>query len=326
MIGADRPLRIAGAAPNAPPTPIVPLSVATTSMGGRLVVHLAAMGDEERARRDARRLLSRVGRWADRLSRHLETSELSTLNADPRSTVTVGPTLGAVLRAGLEAGDESGGLVDIALLDARLAAEAPPSSAPTIVRPRAWSLASGPRRSVVVSRPPGLRFDLGGVAKGWLADRGLELLSAWPSAVVDADGDLAVRSAPGQLWAVAVDDPRTEGAALAVLHLSAPRDGWPVRWGVATSGTSVHRWRHGESWRHHLIDPRTGDPAVTDVVQASVVCGSALRAEALAKAAVIAGSLDGLALLERAGVRGAVLLTERGEALTLPQTLALLAA
>jgi len=308
------------------PAPIVPLSVATTAMGGRLVVHLAATADEERARRDARRLLSRIGRWADRLSRHLEISELAALNADPRPSVSVGPTLGAVLWAGLEAADESQGLVDITLLDARLAAETPPAAAPTTVGPRTWSLTSAARGAVLVHRRPGVRFDLGGVAKGWLADRGLALLSSWPSAVVDADGDLAVRCAPGQLWAVAVDDPRTDGAALAILHLSAPRSGWPVSWGVATSGTSVHRWGHGDSLRHHLIDPRTGAPAVTDVIQATVVCGSALRAEALAKAAVIAGTLDGLALLERNGVRGAVLLTQSGETLALPQTLALLAA
>ena len=55
-----------------------------------------------------------------------------------------------------------------------------------------------------------------------------------------------------------------------------------------------------------------------------MIAGSALRAEALAKAAVIAGSFEGFALLERARVQGAVILTERGETLALPQTLALL--
>jgi thiamine biosynthesis lipoprotein len=78
------------------------------------------------------------------------------------------------------------------------------------------------------------------------------------------------------------------------------------------------------SSNHHIIDPRTGLPAQTDVVQATVVAGSALRAEALAKAALIAGSANGLRLLERAGVRGAVLLTAEGEVLALPATLALL--
>lgn len=326
MIAADRQVRATRAPRDIRPTPIVPVSVATAAMGGRLVVHLAAASEERRARHDAERVLSRMIRWADRLSRHLDTSELSALNADPRAAVTVGPTLGAVLCAGLDAGQESVGLVDIALLDARLAAEGLADGPPAGTAPREWSIARGPRRTAVVHRAPGVRFDLGGVAKGWLADRGLDLLSAWPSAVIDADGDLAVRCAPGQLWAVALDDPRTDGAALAVLHLAAPRDGQAVRWGVATSGTSVHRWRHGDRVHHHLIDPRTSAPAITDVVQATVVCGSALRSEALAKTAVIAGSVDGMALLERAGVQGAVILTERGETLALPQTLALLAA
>ena len=326
MSATDQATGTARASREAPPAPIVPVSVATTAMGGRLIVHLAAAAGDARARHDARRVLARVSRWADRLSRHLETSELSALNADARSSVTVGPTLAAALWAGLEAAETSEGLVNITLLDARLLAEGLPAAGPGAVVPGAWALTSGPRRTATVRRAPGLRFDLGGVAKGWLADRGLELLASWPGAVIDADGDLAVRCAPGQVWAVAVDDPRSDGAALAILHLSAPRTGWPVRWGVATSGTSVHRWRHGDEVRHHLIDPRTGAPAVTDVVQATVVCGSALRAEALAKAVVIAGSIDGLALLERAGVPGAVILTERGETLALPSTLALLAA
>ena len=63
---------------------------------------------------------------------------------------------------------------------------------------------------------------------------------------------------------------------------------------------------------------------MTDVVQATVVAGSASEAEGLAKAAVIAGSADGLALLERAGARGVVLLTDRGETIASPGTLALL--
>ncbi len=61
-------------------------------------------------------------------------------------------------------------------------------------------------------------------------------------------------------------------------------------------------------------------------MQATVIASSALRAEAYAKAAVIAGSVAGFALLERARVHGAVLLLKTGEVLALPATLALLAA
>ena len=85
------------------------------------------------------------------------------------------------------------------------------------------------------------------------------------------------------------------------------------RFGLATSGTSVHRWRPG---RHR--DPPSDRPqdrpiGRTDVVQATVLAGTARAAEALAKTAVILGSAAGYACLERAGVDAALLLTERDE-------------
>jgi thiamine biosynthesis lipoprotein len=329
----------------APDAPIVPVSHVTSSMGGRLSIHLGPdwrgasgsrgasgaggpSGGGADAARVGRQVAGRIETWAARLTRHADSSELIALNDDPRSEVAVGPTLAAVLRAGRAAAEISEGLADITLLDARLAAEDPGATTPRpSERPlhREWSISPGPRGAATVRRPPGLRFDLGGVGKGWIADRAMDGLAAWPSAVVDADGDMAIRCSPGRSWEVGVDDPRAPDGLLAVLRLSASSS-MPERWGVATSGTSVHRWNVGGELRHHIIDPRTGRPAVTDVVQATVVAGSALTAEALAKAVVIAGTVDGFALLERAGVLGAVVLTDRGETLALPNTLPLLAA
>jgi thiamine biosynthesis lipoprotein len=310
--------------------PIVPFSHAATSMGGRLVIHLDA--DSERRREGGRataEAVARIESWAARLTRHSSTSDLSILNADPADEVSVRPTLAAALRAGRIATESSEGLTDITLLDARLAAEGAnggqPGAVPEAGASRAfdWSIAPGRHGSGIVRRPPGLRFDLDGVGKGWIADRALRFLAAWPSVVIDADGDLAIRCAAGRTWEVAVDDPRAPDTSLAVLRLTATH-GVPGRWGVATSGISIHRWTVDGQARHHLIDPRSGLPAVTDVIQATVVASSALRAETLAKAAVIAGSWAGLALLERARVQGAVILTDRGDVLAPPQTLALL--
>jgi len=310
---------------------IEPVSTAATSMGGRLVIHLEARGlapgplDPAAARIAGERVIARIDRWASRLTRHTETSDLSCLNADLKSEVHVRPILAAALLAGLAAADTSEGYADITLLDARLAAEGSEYQA-RASRLSECRVIRSQRGAAIVRRPPGLHFDLGGVGKGWIADRALDLLDAWPSAVVDADGDLAVRVAPGKVWQIGVDDPRTPDTNLTVLRLGAPAGAAPTRWGVATSGTSIHRWNVSGEMSHHLIDPRTGRPAHTNVIQATVVAGSALRAEALAKAAVIAGSVDGLALLERARVRGAVLLTADGEVLALPVTLPLIAA
>jgi len=264
---------------------------------------------------------ARVGRWASRLTRFDEASELMACNADPDERVSVGPTLAAVLDWATTAWQLSGGVVDISLLDARLCAEdpgLPRGTVPAMVERPAWRVMHGPARRCLVERPPGVRFDLDGVAKGWIADRALDLLSAWPGGLVDADGDIALDLVRGVEWAVAVADPRPAASApLGVLRIAGTAP-WRVRMGVATSGTTNHRWpASAGSMRasHHLIDPRTRQPADTDVVQATVIARSGAEAEALAKTAVILGSNAGLRFLERSTAAGALLLEENGTVL-----------
>ena len=255
---------------------------------------------------EAQRVLDRIEIWAARLTRFDEASELSRLNADPRTAVPIGPTLAAVLDWARVAEVATDGTVDAALLDARLAAEKGIGSG--LPTDRRWSL-ERTTRGALVRRSPGVRFDLDGLAKGWLADRALRLVRAEGSALVDADGDVAVRLAAGIGCAVGIADPHTDGGRLATIRV--PAAGCASRYGIATSGTTVHRWRTGAGTAHHLIDPRTRRPAVTDVAQATVIAASARHAEALAKTIVILGYEAGLALLGRTAALGAVLLTER---------------
>jgi thiamine biosynthesis lipoprotein len=174
-----------------------------------------------------------------------------------------------------------------------------------------------------VRRPVGLRFDLDGIGKGWLADRALDRLRRYPAAVVDADGDVAIGLGSGMTWCFGVADPRLDDHDLAVVRLT-PRGGrsgrLDGRFGLATSGTTVHRWAHGDTSTHHLIDPRTGRSAETDVVQATVLAATTREAEALAKAVVILGSAAGYDLLDRSRVDGAILLTDKHELVIHPAT------
>jgi thiamine biosynthesis lipoprotein len=321
--------------PVAPETrdPVPALTHAThaaRAMGGRLGIHVATRADDaEAAVRDAGLVAGRVVAWSRLLTRHDPGSPLMRLNADPRATVPLGPTLAAALVWADDAGRMTGGLVDVTHLAERLAAESAAGAigpaAAVASRTSGWHLdTAGPRRTTV-TRTAGTGIDLDGVGKGWIADRALGLLGRHPGAVVDADGDVAVRVAPGDRWEIGVDDPRGAGDLLAVIVL-ADEPGAPGRgrrtWGVATSGTSVHRFGPDA---HHLIDPRTGRPAATDVVQATVLASGAAVAEAFAKSAVILGSAAGLDFLDRAGVAGAIVLLEDGRVLALPRTSAFLA-
>ena len=258
--------------------------------------------------------------WAGRLTRFSPQSELMRLNAAPTSLVPIGPTLTAALDWARQAEGMTDGLVDASLLDERLAAEVGSEPAPLVgAGPgqeapvgagRRWSLRRT-ARGASVERQPGVRFDLGGVAKGWLADRALAITPG-RSALVDGDGDIAIRVAPGDTWGIGIGDPREPGTLLGALDLGA--DGDITReWGIATSGTSIHRWTHGVGEAHHLIDPRTRRPAATDVVQATVLARTARAAEVFAKTALIAGTGRAFGILDHPDVLGVLLLTERGE-------------
>jgi thiamine biosynthesis lipoprotein len=297
------------------PDTIEPVSAAAPMMGGSVSVHLIDRGDPAVLAAAATRILDRVAAWADRLTRFTTTSELSRLNDAPGSLAPIGPTLTAVLDWARRAEGLTDGLVDASLLDERLRAETgqdagDPRDGRPVRASRRWSL-DRRARGAVVRREPGVRFDLDGVAKGWLADRALALASA-RSAMIDGDGDIAVRVAPGDHWPIGIADPRAPGHTLAVLDLRSDRDA-PVGMGVATSGTSVHQWTHSGRRAHHLIDPRVLRPADTDVVQATVLAATAREAEAWAKVAVIRGSAGAFAALDQPGVRGLLLLTDDGD-------------
>jgi thiamine biosynthesis lipoprotein len=321
-----------------PASPLAPRLVhverSGPAMGGQVSVWLAVEhADVARGEVRAAAVLSRIRAWARLLTRFEPDSDLTRLNADTRSDVLAPPTLAAVLDWSAQANRLTDGVVDVTLLDARLAAEfGSPSFTPGSVvssaatrttraagERRRWSVVRT-HRGATVSRRPGIRFDIDGTAKGWIADRALDLVWDLPGAIIDADGDVAVRVAPGDAWEIGIADPREPGAVLAVFDLSVPASAIPARFGVATSGVSVHRWAHGGSVAHHLIDPFTGRPADTDVVQATVLAPTAREAEAHAKTAVVVGSSRALDLLDRAGVHGAVLLTSSGDVLALSRT------
>ncbi len=233
-----------------------------------------------------------------RFTRFLRDSELSQLNAGQGRYTPVSPEMFAMLEAALWAYDESEGLVNAAVLPALLAAgydrpfsqglNQPASviAVQTAPLPDVLRL-DAPTRSAAVA--PGVALDLGGIAKGFLADQLIDELG--DNAVCNLGGDLRVRgSGPdGDGWHIGLCDRTivalTEGA-------------------VATSGVTRRRWGQG---MHHLIDPRTGLPARTDLLEASVVTDWALRGEVYAKCAVLLGAVRGAAFLDARGVHYAVL-------------------
>ncbi|MFZ6027549.1 MAG: FAD:protein FMN transferase [Chloroflexota bacterium] len=162
-----------------------------------------------------------------------------------------------------------------------------------------------------VCLPQGMRLDFGGFAKGWAADETARRLSKIAPTLVDAGGDVAA-SGPrtdGTPWPLGVAHPTNPGHHLAILQL---HDG-----GLATSGRNQRHWVKNGRPQHHLIDPRSGRPAITDVITASVVATSALAAETAAKMALILGSQAGEKWLQAHGLSG-MLALEDGNVRSIP--------
>lgn len=255
------------------------------------------------------------------LTRFDTDSELSRLNADPRSTVPVSDLMAAAVAAAIWAAERSGGLVDPTLLDPLERAGYARSRIGTEPAPLGEALRSAPARrpaapspgapwnAVAVNggtirRPAGIRFDLGGTAKGFAADRAASLLAHQTTFAVDAGGDIVLGGASGSERQVSVEHPLEPGRVAFNFELA--------EGAVATSGLAKRVWRTPSGYAHHLLDPSTGLPAWTGVIQATALAQSGLEAETLAKIALLSGPQAGLSILEAGG---GVLVLDDGDVL-----------
>jgi FAD:protein FMN transferase len=256
----------------------------------------------------ARRLLKS---WHAPFSRFQPDSELSRVNADPRHTLAVSPLMARLAGAVARAGKLSGGLVDATLADEIRAAGYEHDLGETLALERALRLApgrapAGPAReagwrtieadvaAATITRPPGVKLDGGGLAKGLFADVLAALLESHGSFAVNCAGDLALGGRAGALRPVNVQSPFDER----ILHTFQLASG-----GVATSGIGRRAWLDGDGRpAHHLLDPATGRPAFTGVVQATALAPTALEAEIRAKAAILSGRAGAARWLSGGGV------------------------
>jgi thiamine biosynthesis lipoprotein ApbE len=243
-------------------------------------------------------------------SRFRDDSELSRLLAgDGPKEAVVSPLLAQALVTALRAAEITDGAVDPTVGAAVRSAgytvdfgSLAPDGAPIslLVRPvpgwRGVHLYAASRR---VEIPAGVEIDLGATAKALAAD--LAAAAAHDAidgggVLVSLGGDVAVAGTPPEAgWHVQIaEDSRAaitpDGETIAI------RSG-----GVATSSTTVRRWRRGGIELHHIIDPATGLPASGPWRTVSVVAGSCVDANIAATAAIVRGAAA-TAWLESAGL------------------------
>ncbi len=261
---------------------------------------------------------------ADQLmSRFRPDSELARLNARAGQRTSVSSQLYEVIVAALAAARDSDGLCDPTLLNSLVAAgydrtfadvqrAQHQSSELAVPYPGRWREVSIEPATSSITIPEGVGLDLGGIGKAWAAQKASETLSLVGPCVVNAGGDIAVSGElhPGEGWPVAIRDPHHPERHLMTFEIKGG--------GIATSGTDGRRWMRAGFPQHHIIDPRSGFVADTDVLTATVISRDILTSERLALAAVVLGSVEGFAYLTRHRGSAGVIVTRDARVITTP--------
>ncbi|MDP9308276.1 MAG: FAD:protein FMN transferase [Actinomycetota bacterium] len=230
-------------------------------------------------------------------SRFRDDSELARLNADAGRWSGVSDLLLLALETALGAAADTDGLVDptigrtlrlagydrpLPLVLARDGERFRASFAPV----PGWNLVEldPPQRRVRI--PKGIELDLGATAKALAADRAAAVAHelTGTGVLVSLGGDVSVTGpVPDAGWPVRVADD----------HAARLDEGGPVfavaAGGLATSGTTVRRWKAGNVTLHHIIDPRTGRPADTPWRTVTVAAGTCVEANVASTAAIVLG-------------------------------------
>ncbi len=144
----------------------------------------------------------------------------------------------------------------------------------------------------------GMEVTLGGIAKGYAVDRACEVLIATGTrdALVDIGGD--IRAIGEESWNIGIADPRDQGRILGVIHLRNSA--------IATSGDYERFLLIGKERVHHIISPRTGEPA-RDSVSVTIIAEDSLTADALSTGVFVMGPEQGKVLLDSIGIAGLII-------------------
>lgn len=249
------------------------------------------------------------------MSPYIETSELALINREAaRHPVKISAEMFYLLKTALHYSQISDGAFDISfasvgyMYDYRNHIE--PDEAQiqkqlSAIDYRSIKLDAG--NSTVHFLKPGMRIDLGGIAKGYAVDKGADVLLARGirHAIVTAGGDSRIiGDRRGRPWMVGVKDPRIGNKEAVVLPLESTA--------LSTSGDYERYFMDGDRRVHHILNPRTGKSA-TGIRSVSVLAPRGIDTDALTKPLFILGVERGMRIIDRIPGVDAIVIDDQGQ-------------
>ncbi len=275
-----------------------------TAMGTAVQVTLWS-DDEDAATRGAQAVFAEFRRLDEMMTTWTPDSEVSRINAAAGGKpVTVSDETFTVIERAVEVSKQSRGLFDITVgafgglwrFDEDMTGELP---APADVRARlkqiGWKrIALDRRQRTVRLKRKHMKITLGGIAKGYAVDRAVKILidGGFADFIVQAGGDMYVSGAKtGKPWVVGIRDPRgPRDQSFAVAPIADHS--------FSTSGDYERGFVKDGVRYHHILDPRTGQPARA-TRSVTVMAKDAFTADAWSKVLFIMGAKQAMPLVER---------------------------
>jgi thiamine biosynthesis lipoprotein len=288
-------------------------------MGTRIYVELWA-GEAAAGEAAIAEVIESMREVDEMMSTYKPSSQLSRVNArGALEAVKVDGELFEVIRASLEFSRLTDGAFDVTyasvgyLYDYR-ARQRPTDSQISQALPGVnWrNVRLDPAARTVRFDRPGMRIDLGGIAKGYAVDRAIRLLQARgvAHAVVSAGGDSRIIGDRfGRPWIVGIrhpDDPKRVVTRIPLVDTA-----------MSTSGDYERYFDEDGVRYHHILDPKTGRSA-SKVRSATILASTAMQTDGLSKTAFVLGAEEALKIIERIPGVDAVFVTPEGKVLYTP--------
>ena len=244
-------------------------------------------------------------RYENLLSKTISTSDVSRINAAAGKSVTVDPETWEILRRAKEISALTEGAFSVTIAPVTalwtftdtVANQVPTDETRLATLPLVDDQKIGLGDGYTVTLPAGMQIDLGGIAKGYIADKVAQIVREKAYAgIISLGGNVYTigQKPDGSKFSVAITDPQNPSTATSVIYT---RDCT-----VVTSGTYERGFNFGGVRFHHILDPKTGWPAQSDLVSATFVMDSSMTADALATACIVIGSEKSLALASQLGL------------------------
>lgn len=274
------------------------ISDARPMMGTEVSVYLWS-ADEDAGRRAVEDVFDEAARIDRLMSTYREDSEISAINRGAAAApVAAGDELFGLIRRSLDVSLLTRGAFDITYESVGQHYDFRERRRPDAATVRAekdlidFHLVKLDRAAQTVSfAREGVRINLGGIAKGYVVERGIEILrrQGIEHAVVTAGGDSRLLGdRRGRPWMIGIRDPRADGEVAISVPLSDEA--------VSTSGDYERYFDEDGVRYHHIIKPSTGEPAA-GVHSATVIGPDAVITDALSTSVFVMGVEQGLTLI-----------------------------